>query len=99
MPLSEMSIIVSLKREFFSFCGNVTQYTVKNSHFCCLKELGHAVSLFNCSLMLPNEKQIGQRYMLLLLTPLEMQVGNFSLGHRMKFIPHISVVHNLFGEQ
>ena len=36
--------------EFFSFCGNVTQYAVKNSHFCCLKELGHAVSLFNCSL-------------------------------------------------
>ena len=57
-PLSEMSITVSLKREFVSFCGNVTQYTVKNSLF-CLKELGHAVSLFNCSLMPPNEKQIG----------------------------------------
>ena len=93
-----MSITFSLKREFFSFCGDVTQYTVKNSHFCCLKELGHAVSLFNCSLMPPNEKQIGQRDMLLLLTSLEMQVGNF-LVHRMKFIPHISVVHNLFGGQ
>ena len=48
--------------------------------------------------MPPNEKQIGQRDMLLLLTSLEMQVGNF-LVHRMKFIPHISVVHNLFGGQ
>ena len=57
-----------------------------------------AVSLFNCSLMPPNEKQIGQRDMLLLLTSLETQVGNF-LVHRMKFIPHISVVHNLFGGQ
>ena len=36
--------------------------------------------------------------MLLLLTSLEMQVGNF-LGHHMKFNPHISVVHNLFGGQ
>ena len=45
---------------------------LKNSHFCCLKGLGHAVSLFNCSLMPPNEKQIGQRDMLLLLTSLEM---------------------------
>ena len=62
------------------FCGNVTQYTVKNSHFCCLKELGHAASLCNCSLMPPNEKKIGQRDMFLLLTSWEIRVGTF-LGH------------------
>ena len=28
------------------FCVNVTEYTVNNSRFCCLKELGHAVRLF-----------------------------------------------------
>ena len=45
MPLSEMSISVSLKREFFSFCGNVTQYTVRNSHF-CLKELANRTTRY-----------------------------------------------------
>jgi len=57
----------------YHFWGNVMQYAVKNSHFCCLKELGHAVSYslskftlqsylskFNCSSMPPSEKQIAQ---------------------------------------
>ena len=79
MPLNEvLSITVSFKREFFSFCGKVTKYTVENSHFCCLKELGHAVSL-----------KVRQRDMLLLLPSWEMWVG---ILWEMKFIPHISVV-------
>ena len=43
-----MSITVSLKREFFSFCGNVTQYTVKNSHFCFKRawSCGESIQLF-----------------------------------------------------
>ena len=105
MPLSEViSITVSFKREFFSFCVNVTQCADENSHCFRLKELGHAVSLFNCSLMLPSEKQIRQRDMLLLTSSIHLRLSihgrcGLEIFWGMKFIPLISIVHIPFGRQ
>ena len=53
-----------------------------------------AVSLFNCSLMPPNEKQIRQRDMLLLLTSWEMLVENF-LGHEI-YSSHFGCAHSFW---
>ena len=87
MPLSEViSITVSFKREFCSFC-----VMSRNAQ---LKIHIAAVSLFNCSLMPPNEKQIRQRDMLLLLTSWEMLVGNF-LGHEI-YSSHFGCAHSFW---